>query len=164
MIVVSNTSPLINLAHLGQLHLLQQLYGQVVIPQAVYDEIVIAGAGQPGAMEVKTYDWIEVMQTTNQQMVTLLQVDVDIGEAEAIVLAIELKPDLLLLDEHKGRQVASNLGIKFTGILGVLIEAKNHKLIDAVKPIMDALIEQAGFRVGSTLYQRVLQIANEQTF
>jgi uncharacterized protein len=163
MIVVSNTSPLINLANIGQLQLLQQLYGQVIIPPAVYDEIVIAGAGQPGAMEVKTYDWIKVEQISNQQMVTLLQVDVDIGEAEAIVLALELKPDLLLLDERKGRQVASNLGIKFTGILGILTEAKNHKLINAIKPIMDDLIKQVGFRIGSKLYQRVLQIANEQT-
>jgi len=163
MIVVSNTSPLINLAHIGQLHLLQQLYGQVIIPPAVYDEIVIAGVGQPGAMEVKTYDWFKVEQISNQQMVTLLQVDVDIGEAEAIVLALELKPDLLLLDERKGRQVASNLGLKFTGILGILIEAKNHKLINAIKPLMADLIKQAGFRVSSKLYQRVLQIANEQT-
>jgi hypothetical protein len=163
MRVVSNTSPLINLANIGQIHLLQQLYGQVIIPSAVYDEIVIAGVGQPGAMEVKTYDWFKVKQISNQQMVTLLQVDVDIGEAEAIVLALELKPDLLLLDERKGRHVASNFGIKFTGILGILIEAKNNQLINAIKPIMDDLIKQVGFRVSSKLYQRVLQIANEQT-
>ncbi len=162
MIVVSNTSPLINLANIGQLHLLKQLYGEVIIPPAVYDEIVIAGVGQPGAMEVKTYDWFKVEQISNQQMVTLLQIDVDIGEAEAIVLALEMKPDLLLLDERKGRQVASNLGIKFTGILGILIEAKNNQLINAIKPIMDDLIKQAGFRISSKLYQRVLQIANEQ--
>jgi predicted nucleic acid-binding protein len=163
MIVVSNTSPLINLANIGQLHLLKQLYGEVIIPPAVYDEIVIAGVGQPGAMEVKIYDWFKVEQISNQQMVTLLQIDVDIGEAEAIVLALEMKPDLLLLDERKGRQVASNLGIKFTGILGILIEAKNNQLINAIKPIMDDLIKQVGFRVSSKLYQRVLQIANEQT-
>ncbi len=146
-------------------------------PSAVYDEIVIAGVGQPGAMEVKTYDWFKVEQISNQQMVfegkvfsskklyprNLLQVDVDIGEAEAIVLALELKPDLLLLDERKGRHVASNFGIKFTGILGILIEAKNNQLINAIKPIMDDLIKQVGFRVSSKLYQRVLQIANEQT-
>ena len=153
MIVVSNTSPLINLANIGQLHLLKQLYGQVIIPPAVYDEIVIAGVGQPGAMEVKTYDWFKVEQISNQQMVTLLQIDVDIGEAEAIVLALEMKPDLLLLDERKGRQVASNLGIKFTGILGILIEAKNNQLINAIKPIMDDLIKQVGFRISSKLYQ-----------
>jgi predicted nucleic acid-binding protein len=162
MIVVSNTSPLINLANIGQLHLLKQLYGEVIIPPAVYDEIVIAGGGQPGAMEGKIYDWVKVEQISNQQMGTLLQIDVDIGEAEAIVLALEMKPDLLLLDERKGRQVASNLGIKFTGILGILIEAKNNQLINAIKPIMDDLIKQVGFRISSKLYQRVLQIANEQ--
>lgn len=161
MIVVSNTSPLINLALIGQLNLLQQLYDQVVIPQAVYDEIVVAGAGQPGATEVETYDWIKVKQVSNQPMVTSLQVDVDIGEAEAIVLAVELKPDLLLLDERKGRLVASRLGIKFTGILGILIEAKRRGLITEVKPLMDVLIEQIGFRVSINLYQHVLQVAHE---
>ena len=85
----------------------------------------------------------------------------DIGEAEAIVLAVELKPDLFLLDERKGRVVASRLGIKFTGVLGILIEAKRSGLIAKVKPIMDVLIEQVGFRVSIKLYQQVLQVANE---
>jgi hypothetical protein len=161
MIIVSNTSPLINLAHIGQLNLLQQLYEQVVIPPAVYDEIVVAGAGQPGATEVESYNWIQVKQVTHQQMVTSLQFDVDRGEAEAIVLAVEIKPDLLLLDERKGRLIASRLGIKLTGVLGILIEAKRHGLITEVKPIMDVLTDQVGFRVSISLYQQVLQVANE---
>ncbi|MEN8218371.1 MAG: hypothetical protein ABFS56_18775 [Pseudomonadota bacterium] len=93
MIVVSNTSPLVNLANIKQLNLLKELYGQVIIPQAVYNEIVVAGAGQAGATEVETF-------SSNQQMVTTLQVDVDVGEAEAIVLAVELKPDLFSIIRH----------------------------------------------------------------
>ena len=62
MIVISNTSPVVNLAAIGQLELLRQLYGRVIIPQAVYEEIVIVGAGQPGAVEVEASDWIEVRQ------------------------------------------------------------------------------------------------------
>jgi len=161
MIVVSNTSPLVNLANIEQLNLLKELYGQVIIPQAVYNEIVVAGAGQAGATEVETFDWIFVRQVSNQQMVTTLQVDVDIGEAEAIVLAVELKPDLLLLDERKGRLVASRLGLKFTGVLGILIEAKRKGLIPAIKPIMDVLIGEVGFRVSPKLYQQILQTSNE---
>jgi predicted nucleic acid-binding protein len=161
MIVISNTSPLVNLANIEKLNLLKDLYGRVIIPQAVYNEIVVAGSGQQGATEVETFDWIEVKQVSNQQLVTTLQVDVDVGEAEAIVLAVELKPDLLLLDERKGRLVANRLGIKFTGVLGLLIEAKRKGLIPAVKPIMDDLIGLVGFRVSPNLYQHVLQASNE---
>ncbi|MCK5720316.1 MAG: DUF3368 domain-containing protein [Thiomargarita sp.] len=65
------------------------------------------------------------------------------------------------LSKRKGRQIASNLGVKFVGILGILIEAKDNKLIDAVKPVMNNLMKKAGFRISSKLYQRVLQISNE---
>jgi uncharacterized protein len=161
MKVVSNTSPLLNLATIGQLNLLRDLYGQVILSPAVYHEIVVAGAGQPGAQEVEASDWLDVRPVSNQSLVTALQVDVDIGEASAMVLALELKADLLLLDERKGRLVASRLGLKMTGVLGILIEAKRHGLIAAVKPILDALIGQVSFRVSSQLYQEVLKMAKE---
>jgi len=161
MRVVSNTSPLLNLATIGQLNLLKELYGRVILPPAVYHEIVEAGAGQPGAKEVQASDWLEVRPVINQSLVTALQVDVDVGEASAMVLALELTADLLLLDERKGRLVASRLGLKMTGVLGILIEAKRHGLISAVKPILDSLVEQVSFRVSPQLYQEVLQMAKE---
>jgi len=97
MIVVSNTSPIINLAAVGQLGLLRQLYARVIIPQAVYHETVVVGAGQPGAIEVTTFDWIEIRRATNEVAVASLQLELHEGEAEAIALAIELSADLLLL-------------------------------------------------------------------
>ncbi|MEM7533215.1 MAG: element excision factor XisI family protein [Chloroflexota bacterium] len=84
MIIVSNTSPLINLALVGHLNLLKKLYKKVLIPQAVYDEIVIDGAGQPGAKEVEEYDWIQVRSIRNTHLVEVLKQDLDRGEAEAI--------------------------------------------------------------------------------
>lgn len=161
MIVVSNTSPLVNLATVGQLDLLRQLYGRIIIPQAVYHEIVVVGAGQPGAVEIKTFDWIETQQATDRILVTSLELELDIGEAEAIALATALKADLLLLDERKGRLVASRLGLKFIGLLGILIEAKHKGLIVEVKPIMDDLITKAGFWISQQLYQHVLQVVGE---
>jgi hypothetical protein len=161
MIVVSNTSPLVNLATIGQLDLLWQLYGKIIIPQAVYDEIVVVGAGQPGEVEVKTFDWIEIQQATDRILVTSLELELDTGEAEAIALAIALKADLLLLDERKGRLVASHLRLKFIGLLGVLIEAKHKGLIVGVKPIMDDLIRKAGFWISPQLYKHVLQVVGE---
>ena len=161
MIVVSNTSPLVNLAAVGQLDLLQRLYDKVVIPQSVHDEIVIAGAGQLGAIEVATFDWIETRQVADRNLVASLQLELDDGEAEAIALAVELKADLILLDERKGRVIAARLGLRFIGLLGMLVEAKHRGLISAVRPIMNDLIGKAGFWIGQELYDYILQVAEE---
>jgi predicted nucleic acid-binding protein len=161
MIVVSNTSPIVNLAAVGQLDLLLQLYGKVLIPSAVFHEIAVVGAGQPGATEVQTSSWIETRPVANQSLVAALRIDLDEGEAEAIALAVEVRADLLLLDERRGRAVAARLGIKFIGLLGVLMEAKHQGLIRAVKPVLDDLIARAGFWVSGPLYAQVLQTAGE---
>src|SRR5689334_2632813 len=101
MIVISDASPLMNLGTVGLLDLLHRLYESVAIPQAVFDEIVIAGIGQPAADEVKTAAWVEVRQVNDRTLVQALDLELDIGEAEAIALATELKADLLLMDERK---------------------------------------------------------------
>jgi len=162
MIVVSNTSPVINLAIVNQLNLLPQLYGKVVIPQAVYDEIVLEGAGQAGAEEVEQSAWIEVRQVTNRPLVTSLESDLDLGEAEAVVLAVELKAELLLIDERKGRAIADRLGANSIGLLGVLVKAKHDGLIPAVGPVMDSLMTKAGFWISQELYDHILQVSGER--
>jgi predicted nucleic acid-binding protein len=73
VIVVSNTSPIINLAAVGQLQLLRQLYDQILVPQTVHREIVVVGIGQPGAAEVKSSDWIEMRSAPNRALVASLQ-------------------------------------------------------------------------------------------
>jgi predicted nucleic acid-binding protein len=161
VIVVSNTSPITNLAAVGQLEVLRQLYDKVLIPQAVYGELTFGGAIQPGGREVQTLQWIEIRQVTDRVLVAALQVELDPGEAEAIALAVELKADLLLLDERRGRAVASRLGLRFVGLLGVLIEGKQKGCIPAVKPILDDLVMKAGFWVSQRLYARVVQAAGE---
>jgi predicted nucleic acid-binding protein len=161
MMVVSNTSPIVNLAVVGQLDLLRQLYGKVVIPQSVYHEIAVIGAGQPGATEVSTFEWIETRQVTDRPLLAALRLELDEGEAEAIALAVELQAGLLLLDERKGRVVASQLGLRFIGLLGVLVEAKHKGLIRAVKPVMDDLMAKAGFWMGQELHEHVLQVVGE---
>jgi hypothetical protein len=162
MIIISDTSPIINLAVIGQLNLLPKLYGRVIIPQAVYEEIVIEGAGQAGATEVAQADWIDIKQITNRPLVTSLEGELDRGEAEAVVLAVELKAALLLIDERKGRIVANRLGVNSIGLLGVLIRAKHEGLISAVGLIMDELRSKAGFWIDDDLYNYVLQVAGER--
>lgn len=161
MIVVSDTSPLINLAIIDQLTLLQKLYDTVIIPQAVYDEIVTEGIGQAGAIEIAQANWIEVKQIANHPLVVSLEKDLDIGEAEAIVLTIELEAGLLLIDERKGRMVADRFGVKYIGLLGILINAKQAGLISTVGGVMDDLRNKARFWISEELYRYVLQMAGE---
>ena len=161
MIVLSNTSPITNLAAVGQLDLLRQLYEKVLIPQAVYRELTDGDGRQPGAIEVQTLGWIETRAVADRVLVTALQTELDEGEAEAIALAKELAADLLLLDERRGRAVASRLDLQFVGLLGVLIEAKQKGCLPAVKPVLDDLVAKAGFWVSQQLYARVLQTAGE---
>jgi uncharacterized protein len=164
LIVVSDTSPITNLAAIGQLDLLRQLYTTIVILGAVYNEMVAVGKLVPGAVEVQTLSWIQTQTVATAQSVIDIQAnqnDIDLGEAEAIILALELKADLLLMDERRGRILATSYGLSVTGLLGVLLQAKRNSLILAVKPLIDQLIQEANFRVSSELYATVLQTAGE---
>jgi len=161
MIIVSNTSPIINLAAIRQMDLLKQLYEKIIIPQAVFEEIAIIGEGQSGSEEVKTSDWIETRQLTDRLMADSLQLELDLGEAEAIALALEIKADMILMDERRGRLTGSRLGLHCLGLMGILTEAKHKKLVHSVKPVMDCLMKDAGFWIDRKLYQYVLQVNGE---
>ena len=161
MIVVSDTSPITNLAAVGRLDLLHQPYGSLKIPQAVSEEVAANGAEQRGFSQVQTSSWIETRAVTNHALVTALMLELHPGESEAIALAIELQANLLLMDERNGRRVATRFGLKYVGLLGVLIEAKSKGLLSAVHPILDDLRSKAGFWISEVLYRRVLQAAGE---
>jgi len=162
MIVISNTSPLINLLAIDQLDLLKKLYGKIIIPQAVYQEITVKGAGQKGSTELEKLNWIEIKLVSDKKLVQALKLELDEGESEVIALAVELKAGLILIDERRGRTVARNLDISCIGLLGVLIEAKQKGLIKFVRPLLDDLISKAGFWINQKLYNRVLEAADEK--
>ncbi|MEA5418439.1 DUF3368 domain-containing protein [Spirulina sp. CCNP1310] len=161
MIIVSNTSPISNLASVGQLNLLQEIYGKILIPSAVREELLDERAGETVITAVQAATWLEVHSVQNQQLVAELITRINIGEAEAIALAVEVGAGRLLIDERLGRQAAKNVGLKITGVLGILLFAKRLNLISAVKPIMNDLTTQANFRISSQLYADVLREANE---
>jgi hypothetical protein len=125
-----------------------QLYGVILIPNAVYDELLDERAGETVITAVQSADWLEIHSVQNQKLVNQLSDRVNVGEAEAIALAVEVKAARLLIDERLGRQAATDLGLKNTGVLGILLSAKRRNLIAEVKPIMDDLTTRQFDRSG----------------
>ncbi|WP_373530532.1 DUF3368 domain-containing protein [Nostoc sp.] len=158
MPVVSNTSPILNLAIINQLILLQQQFGEILIPNAVLDELKIneERPGSQGIREAISAGWIQSREVANEPLAQLLKQTLDQGESEAIALAVELKADLTLLDEREGRKVAKSLGLKVTGILGVLLRAKQSGELESLQPVIDELISKAGFRIAPELLVQIL--------
>lgn len=142
---VSNTSPLTNLAVIGQFDLLRRLYGRLWIAEAVWDELNAGGRAWPGRAEVAAADWIERRAVQNRPLVTALRERLDPGEAETIALAVECRPPFVLMDEKEGRRSAQRFGLKTVGVVGVLIEAKSRGLIAEVGPLLERLRQEAGF-------------------
>lgn len=161
MIVVSNSSPLIGLASIGQFDLLKSLYSAIHIPQAVYHEVVIIGAGRVGSSEVQTAAWIARHAVNPADTASVMTATgLDLGESEAIVLAQSLKADYLVLDDVQGRTYALAEGLRVVGAVGVLLLAKQHGHILAVKPPMDRLVAN-GYFISPRLYHMVLVRAGE---
>ncbi len=158
MLVVSDTSPVTNLIQTGHLFILRELFTEVIIPKTVFEELC-RSAGHKDILE--SSQWIKVKTVVDIVNVELLKKDLDPGEAEAIVLAKELKSDILIIDERKGRNTAINYGLRITGLLGVIIKAKKKGLISELKPLLDKLINEVNFRVSEKLYNQVLHEVNE---
>jgi hypothetical protein len=155
LIVVSDTSPILNLALIGRLDLLVSLYHQVLIPPAVGRELTRSDSPAP-LIHLGSCPWLVVASAQNQVRVRQLCAELDPGEAEAIVLAVERRADLLLVDERRGRRAAAAFGLRVIGLLGMLAEAKRAGLIERVKPVLDDLIGRAGFWIGADLHAKVL--------
>jgi predicted nucleic acid-binding protein len=163
MIVVSNTSPLTNLAAIGQFDLLRRLYFELHIAQGVWEELNAGGGRWPGCEEVAKADWIERHTVRNHDLIVALQRDLDRGEAETIALALELGADLVLLDEQEGRHTAQRFGLRVVGVVGILLEAKASDIVGTVRPHLNALRQTAGFYLSTSLYQHALTLAGENT-
>nr|WP_174763867.1 DUF3368 domain-containing protein [Anabaena sp. UHCC 0253] len=142
------------------MNLLGDIFGKVIIPQEVYNEITTGT--HPAVNAVKSADWITVLSIRNSQQVSILQseTNLDLGECAAIILAEELGADRVLIDEWAARKVAKSRHLPVTGTVGILLIAKHQGLIESVKPVLDELIAQ-GKRISQQLYQEVLDIAKE---
>jgi predicted nucleic acid-binding protein len=159
MSIVSDAGPILSFARANLLDLLRQVVGTIVIPEAVYADIVVQGAGKPGASEVQTASWITREAVKDRSFVDQLPTRLHLGEREAIALAKELGT-ALLVDERDARRTASQLNIPVVGSLRVLKEAKDRGSISLVKPSLDELIA-TGTYISDTLYHTFLRDAGE---
>ena len=147
-LVVTDTSCLIALDRVGRLDLLPTLFS-VLAPPAVVAEF----GRRP--------DWLAVRPAPDADRVAELLLEVDLGEAEAIALALTVPDVELLIDEARGRRVAQRLGLQTTGTAGVLLEAKRQGQISAVAPLLDALVRDHGFHLSDRLHEQVLREGGE---
>ncbi|HEY2292254.1 MAG TPA: DUF3368 domain-containing protein [Thermoanaerobaculia bacterium] len=161
MIVVSDAGPLIHLSLVSSLGLLREIYGQVLIPELVYDEVVKKGEGMAGSAEVAEADWIEVTShSPDSDLFRLLRTHLDSGEASAICLAVERKAQWFLSDDRPARLAAEALGFQVKGTVGILAMAKQRGLISAVSPLLRHL-QDCGVWLAEELVAKVLQDLGE---
>ncbi len=158
MDIVADSSPLISLAMLNKLFILEHIFDEILIPMAVYDEIT--KINKPHFKELKEFATNRVKKIQNILAVQLLQKELDTGEAEAIVLAIENNITDILIDEYKGRKIAKVQNLSPIGTIGVLLQSKNKGLLKEVKPELDKLIANHQ-RISKELYNTALKLANE---
>ena len=161
MIVVADTSPLTALLHLQQTDLLVGLYGQIVIPAIVAEEMKTLLSFGYDISFLQNNSAYVIRDASDKKLIAALNQYLDTGEAEAIALAKEIQADLLLIDEKIGRQFAEKESIACKGVVGVLIEAKLKGYIPAIKPMLHTLITDLKFRLAPSVYELALQKAGE---
>ena len=155
MIVVADASPLIALARIGRLEMLRDVFGTICLPDAVWREVVEAGVNRTGADAVLHARWIERRSVTDGTLISVLRRNLGAGEAEAIVLAREMGAALVLMDERMGRAAAMRLGLRVTGLVGVLIEARERGILTDAEMVAEALHQRAGFWLSDELRRMV---------
>ncbi|HKQ09450.1 MAG TPA: DUF3368 domain-containing protein [Blastocatellia bacterium] len=157
--VISDTSPLQYLFQANLLELLQKLYGQITIPEAVLNEITAGHTLGIRLPDLTAVSWIQVRQVRDPASRPLAS-DLGAGERDVLALAIETADSLVLLDDALARRHAKLLKIAFTGTLGVLLKAKAQRHLPAITPVIDEL-EALGFRLDPSTRIAVLELARE---
>jgi len=148
-IIISDTSCFIILANIGELEIIEKLYGKITTTIEIATEF-----GEP------LPDWVEILSVKGKDTQRLLEMQIDKGESSAIDLALEFSDSLLILDDFKARIIATQLGLTITGTLGIIIKAKLEGIIPSVIPILQK-IKQTDFRLSNEVEMKVLKAAME---
>ncbi|MBU6349316.1 MAG: DUF3368 domain-containing protein [Chloroflexi bacterium] len=144
MNVVVNATPLIALALVGQLSLLREMFDAVIVPRAVYEEVVIDGYGQPGSAELAQASWIQVVSPARAVTLEPMLLGLDSGELSVLLLAQEIQPGWVIIDERLARRVAQAMGLPVKGTLGILLAAvwagllTRQTALDALEQLLSA--------------------------
>ena len=162
--VISNTSPITNLAVIGQLELVRAQLSGVTVPEAVWLEMLALPhhAGRAALVAARAAGWLRVATLANSAMAASLRLSgLDAGECEAIALAVETSAPLLLIDEKKGRMAARRLGVPVAGALAILATARRTGAIPSAKAQIDRLRTEAGFFISNEIETHTLRLAGE---
>jgi uncharacterized protein len=161
VIVVADAGPIIHLSLIGQVDLLPALYGRILVPEVVYQEVVGEGATLPGSIELDEADWADrVDPDTESNLFEVLRAQLDLGETAAICIAVERGADLILSDDRPARLTATRLGIEVKGTLGILVEAKRKGKMGVIAPAL-ATLKQGGTWLSDRLVERILAEVGE---
>jgi predicted nucleic acid-binding protein len=161
MPAISDSSPLILLARVHRLNLLEDIFGQIFVPPAVWREVLPSGPEREGMADLTNATWIWQRRLAQPEMARELHDSLHPGEAEAIALASEMLPPVpLLVDDLKARRIAIERGLRVTGTAGILVVAKEKRLIDRMQPLLRDVME-AGLYLGDAAVQEVLRRAGE---
>jgi len=159
--IISNASPLIGICSINLLNILRELWSEIIIPEAVYREVVINGSGKQGSLAIADacHKWIKVSSVKNAQVAQVLRAILDEGESEVIALGQEINADLLLLDNREPRLFAGTINLKVIGTVGIIKLAWHKGLIK--EPVEEIYkLRNKGFWISSSLIE---QIKNEIT-
>jgi predicted nucleic acid-binding protein len=163
MPTVSNTSPLLNLAIIDHLFLIPEQFGCVHIPPGVLAELKV-GNDLPGSAALQAAmdkGWLITQSVQNQSLIQLLRRDLHQGESEAIALAVQISAETLLLDEKEARQTARALGLRITGVLGILLRGWREGSVTSMQEAIERLRQDANFRISPALLAQIQQVSGE---
>jgi len=161
MIVVADTSVILNLCCVRQEHLLLALFREVSIPEEVRSEFERLSKQQPRFQGLRVPSWLKVMSVDAVPDSIAVMPNLHAGETAALALAMQLEAQAVLMDESAGRKAAHLLGMQAIGVLGVLMQAKRSGLLSAIKPVLDDLENQAGFWLAPALAEAALEKLGE---
>jgi len=159
LMVISNTSPIFYLHRLGQLELLRKLYQSIIIPEGVIEELKVGKMQGEDVPDIPKYKWIEIQAVQVPEVVSLIM-DLGMGEAQVLALAIENPGSLIILDDRLAREIASSRNMRVTGTAGVILKAKQGGYIRSVRPIFESL-KQLDFWISDVLMDNIIRMAGE---
>jgi predicted nucleic acid-binding protein len=147
--IIADTGCFIILTNIGELDLLHKVYGEIITTLDIATEY-----------SETLPEWVEIVSVKDKYRQQLLEIQIDRGESSAIALALETPDSIIILDNYKARKIADQLGLIFTGTIGMIIKAKLNGIIPSIKPLFEK-IKQTGFRLLAEIELQALHEAKE---